>query len=230
MAVVLTYASGVPVVKVGRIAGQFAKPRSAPTRSASATSSCRRSAATSSTTSPPPPRPGPPTPTACCRLPPVGVHPQPAAGLHQGRLRRPVPGPRRGTRSSWPRATRAGATRPSPTRSTGPCGSCAPAASTSTTQPNLHQVDFWTSHEALILGYEEALTRRDSLTGDWYDCSAHLLWIGERTRQLDGAHVEFLRRRRQPARLQARPDRHPRRGARALRGPRPGPDPRAASP
>src|SRR6202008_3207800 len=56
----------------------------------------------------------------------------------------------------------------------------------------LHQVDFWTSHEALLLGYEEALTRRDSLTGDWYDCSAHLLWIGDRTREVDGAHVEFL--------------------------------------
>jgi 3-deoxy-7-phosphoheptulonate synthase len=59
-------------------------------------------------------------------------------------------------------------------------------------QFNLHQVDFFTSHEALILGYEEALTRQDSLTGDWYDCSAHMLWIGERTRELDGAHVEFL--------------------------------------
>ena len=57
----------------------------------------------------------------------------------------------------------------------------------------LHTVDLWTSHEALLLGYEEALTRRDSLTGDWYDCSAHLLWLGERTRQLDNAHVEFLR-------------------------------------
>jgi 3-deoxy-7-phosphoheptulonate synthase len=51
----------------------------------------------------------------------------------------------------------------------------------------------YTSHEALILGYEEALTRQDSLTGGWYDCSAHMLWIGERTRQLEGAHVEFLR-------------------------------------
>ena len=58
---------------------------------------------------------------------------------------------------------------------------------------NLHEVDFYTSHEALLLGYEEALTRQDSLTGGWYDCSAHMLWIGERTRQLDGAHVEFLR-------------------------------------
>ncbi len=57
----------------------------------------------------------------------------------------------------------------------------------------LHEVDFYTSHEALLLGYEEALTRRDSLTGDWYDCSAHMVWIGERTRQLDGAHVEFFR-------------------------------------
>jgi 3-deoxy-7-phosphoheptulonate synthase len=56
----------------------------------------------------------------------------------------------------------------------------------------LHQVDCYTSHEALLLDYEEALTRQDSLTGDWYDCSAHLLWIGDRTRALDGAHVEFL--------------------------------------
>jgi 3-deoxy-7-phosphoheptulonate synthase len=56
----------------------------------------------------------------------------------------------------------------------------------------LHQVDLFTSHEGLILDYEEALTRRDSLTGDWYDCSAHMLWIGERTRQLDGAHVAFF--------------------------------------
>jgi 3-deoxy-7-phosphoheptulonate synthase len=59
-------------------------------------------------------------------------------------------------------------------------------------EPQLHQVDFWTSHEGLLLEYEEALTRRDSLTGDWYDCSAHMLWIGERTRPPDGAHVEFF--------------------------------------
>jgi 3-deoxy-7-phosphoheptulonate synthase len=59
-------------------------------------------------------------------------------------------------------------------------------------EPQLHQVDLWTSHEGLVLDYEEALTRRDSLTGDWYDCSAHMLWIGERTRHPDGAHVEFF--------------------------------------
>jgi len=57
---------------------------------------------------------------------------------------------------------------------------------------SLHEVDLWTSHEGLILPYEECLTRRDSLTGDWYDCSAHLLWIGERTRHPHGAHVGFF--------------------------------------
>jgi 3-deoxy-7-phosphoheptulonate synthase len=59
-------------------------------------------------------------------------------------------------------------------------------------EPQLHVVDYWTSHEGLLLDYEEALTRRDSLTGDWYDCSAHMLWVGERTRQPDGAHVAFF--------------------------------------
>jgi 3-deoxy-7-phosphoheptulonate synthase len=57
----------------------------------------------------------------------------------------------------------------------------------------VNQTQIFTSHEALLLPYEEALTRIDSTTGDWYDCSAHMLWIGERTRQVDGAHVEFLR-------------------------------------
>ena len=59
-------------------------------------------------------------------------------------------------------------------------------------EPTLHEVDVWTSHEGLLLEYEEALTRSDSLTGQPYDCSAHMLWIGERTRELDGAHVEFF--------------------------------------
>ena len=62
----------------------------------------------------------------------------------------------------------------------------------------LHEVDVWTSHEGLLLDYEEALTRQDSLTGEWYDCSAHMLWIGERTRDLDGAHVEFFSGVRNP--------------------------------
>jgi 3-deoxy-7-phosphoheptulonate synthase len=63
---------------------------------------------------------------------------------------------------------------------------------TGDTIPQLRETEFFTSHEALLLRYEQALTRVDSLTGDWYDCSAHFLWIGDRTRQLDGAHVDFL--------------------------------------
>jgi len=59
--------------------------------------------------------------------------------------------------------------------------------------PQLHQTTLYTSHEALLLNYEEALTRKDSLTGDWYDCSAHMLWIGDRTRDLNDAHIEYFR-------------------------------------
>jgi 3-deoxy-7-phosphoheptulonate synthase len=61
------------------------------------------------------------------------------------------------------------------------------------TVPQLKGTSFFTSHEALLLGYEEAMTRQDSLTGDWYDTSAHMLWIGDRTRFAGSAHVEFLR-------------------------------------
>ena len=82
---------------------------------------------------------------------------------------------------------------------------------------NLHEVDFYTSHEALLLGYEEALTRQDSLSGGWYDCSAHMLWIGERTRQLDGAHVEFLRGVGNPIGCKIGPDTSRRLRARAVR-------------
>ncbi len=64
---------------------------------------------------------------------------------------------------------------------------------TSQTVPQIREVNFYTSHEALLLPYEQALTRREAPSSDWYDCSAHLLWLGDRTRQLDGAHVEFLR-------------------------------------
>lgn len=59
--------------------------------------------------------------------------------------------------------------------------------------PQLNEITMYTSHEALLLGYEESMTRVDTTTGKWYDTSAHMLWIGDRTRQLDGAHVEFLR-------------------------------------
>ena len=57
----------------------------------------------------------------------------------------------------------------------------------------LYETNFFTSHEALLLPYEEAMTRVDSINGKWYDVSAHMLWVGDRTRQLDGAHIEFVR-------------------------------------
>ncbi|KAK9110734.1 hypothetical protein Sjap_018794 [Stephania japonica] len=67
------------------------------------------------------------------------------------------------------------------------------AAGLTVDHPIMTTTEFWTSHECLLLPYEQALTRRDSTSGLHYDCSAHMLWVGERTRQLDGAHVEFLR-------------------------------------
>ncbi len=73
------------------------------------------------------------------------------------------------------------------------------------TAPQLHETSLYTSHEALLLNFEQALTRQDSITGDWYDCSAHMLWIGDRTRQVDGAHVEFLRGVKNPLGFKAGP-------------------------
>src|SRR5437667_305581 len=72
--------------------------------------------------------------------------------------------------------------------------------------PQLREVDVWTSHEGLLLDYEEALTRRDSTTGDWYDCSAHMLWIGERTRDPEGAHVDFFAGVHNPLGIKLGPD------------------------
>jgi 3-deoxy-7-phosphoheptulonate synthase len=69
----------------------------------------------------------------------------------------------------------------------------AAAGITSDTAPQLRQTTVYTSHEALLLNYEEPLTRIDSITGKWYNTSAHMLWIGDRTRDLDGAHIEYFR-------------------------------------
>jgi 3-deoxy-7-phosphoheptulonate synthase len=85
---------------------------------------------------------------------------------------------------------------------------------TSETTPQIREVEFYTSHEALLLHYEQALTRQDSTSarpeqgygGDWYDCSAHMLWVGERTRQPEGAHVEFLRGVKNPIGLKCGPN------------------------
>jgi 3-deoxy-7-phosphoheptulonate synthase len=80
---------------------------------------------------------------------------------------------------------------------------------TSKTHRALRETDFYTSHEALLLPYEEAFTRQDSLTGEWYDTSAHMLWIGDRTRQIDGAHVEYMRGIKNPIGVKAGPSMDP---------------------
>ncbi|KPZ60512.1 Phospho-2-dehydro-3-deoxyheptonate aldolase [Pseudoalteromonas sp. P1-13-1a] len=79
----------------------------------------------------------------------------------------------------------------------------------STIAPSLKETDLYTSHEALLLDYEEALTRRDHLSGDWYDCSAHFVWIGERTRQLDHAHIEFFKGIKNPIGVKVGPGMDP---------------------
>jgi 3-deoxy-7-phosphoheptulonate synthase len=80
---------------------------------------------------------------------------------------------------------------------------------TSKTYRTLRETDFFTSHEALLLPYEEALTRKDSLTGDWYNVAAHMVWIGDRTRQLDGAHVEYMKGIKNPIGIKAGPSMDP---------------------
>ncbi|MBI1188441.1 MAG: 3-deoxy-7-phosphoheptulonate synthase class II [Alphaproteobacteria bacterium] len=77
------------------------------------------------------------------------------------------------------------------------------------TAPQMKQVDVYTSHEALLLGFEEAMTRVDSTSGDWYDTSAHFVWIGDRTRQLDGAHIEFARGIKNPIGMKCGPTLEP---------------------
>ena len=192
MAVVLTYSSGVPVVKVGRIAGQFAKPRSAPTETVDGVElpSFRGHivndlAFTSEARIPDPQRL-------------IQAYHQSASTLNL--LRAFTKGGfadlsqvHQWTQefvSSSPEGQRYDKIAGEIDRALRFMKACGLDA---TTVPALHEVDFWTSHEALVLGYEAALTRQDSLTGDYYDCSAHMVWIGERTRQLDGAHVEFFR-------------------------------------
>ena len=192
MAVVLTYSAGVPAVKVGRIAGQFAKPRSSDTETVDGVElpSFRGHMVNDidfdAEARVPDPR----------RL--VQAYNQAASTLNLLRAF---------TKGGFADLTRVHQwnqefVSASPQgrryerladeidramRFMGACGIDPDSA------PGIHEVDFYTSHEALVLGYEEALTRQDSLTGDWYDCSAHMVWIGERTRGLEDAHVEFFR-------------------------------------
>ena len=214
MAVVLTYGASLPVIKMGRMAGQYAKPRSADTETRDGvTLPAYRGDIVNAHAFTPEARGARPGAAASRRTARSASTLNLLRAFTTGRLRRPAPGarvePRLHGATRRTRATR----RPRP-RSTGRSGSWQACGADFDA---LRTVEFFSSHEALLLDYERPLTRIDSRTGLPYDCSAHFLWIGERTRQLDGAHVDFLSRVRNPHRRQARPDDDGRRRARAHR-------------
>jgi 3-deoxy-7-phosphoheptulonate synthase len=204
MAVVLTFAGGKPVVKVGRMAGQFAKPRSSATETVGDVTlpSYRGDIingmdfdAASRTPDPQ-------------RL--LQAYGQSASTLN---LLRAFAGGgyadlhniHRWTLGFVDDSPQGARYRALSEKISEALAFMAAIGVTPETHPDLHRVEFFTSHEALLLGFEEAMTRVDSTSGDWYDTSAHLLWIGERTRQLDGAHVEFFRGIRNPIGLKVGP-------------------------
>jgi 3-deoxy-7-phosphoheptulonate synthase len=208
MAVVLTFGAALPVVKVGRMAGQFAKPRSAPTETIggvelpSYRGDIVNGMAFNAEARVPDPE----------RL--VQSYNQSAATLnllrafaqggfadlhkvHRWNLEFVADSPLGARYQEL-------AERLSETLEfMAACGL------TSETVPQIRETEFYTSHEALLLHYEQALTRVDSLTGKWYGCSAHMLWIGDRTRNLDGAHVEYMKGVQNPIGLKCGPTLEP---------------------
>jgi len=192
MAFVLTFGAAMPVVKIGRMAGQFAKPRSAPTETqGDVTLDSYRGDMVNAMPFTPEDRT--PDPDRLMR-----VYNQSAATLnllrafsqggyadlhkvHQWTL---------GFIADSPEAERY---QDMADRVDETLNFMAACGLTAENTPQLRETDFYTAHEALLLNYEQALTRVDSTTGDWYDTSAHFLWIGDRTRQPDHAHVEFMR-------------------------------------
>ncbi|MBP7649665.1 MAG: 3-deoxy-7-phosphoheptulonate synthase class II, partial [Phenylobacterium sp.] len=192
MAVVLTFAGGKPVVKVGRMAGQFAKPRSSPVETVNGVElpSYRGDIINGMDFD------------AASRVPDpqrlLQAYSQSASTLN---LLRAFAGGGYADLYNIHRWT-LGFVNDSPQgaryaelseKISEALTFMAAIGVTPESQPDLHRVEFFTAHEALLLGFEEAMTRVDSTSGEWYDTSAHLLWIGERTRQLDGAHVEYFR-------------------------------------
>ncbi len=208
MAIVMTFAGGVPVVKVGRIGGQFAKPRSSDTETiGDVTLPSYRGDIINGVDF-----------TETARIPDpkrmIQAYNQSAATMnlvrafasggladlhevHKWNLDFASQG------SMGEKYEDLSARIQDSLRFMEACGV------TSKTYRTLRETDFYTSHEALLLPYEEAFTRQDSLTGGWYDVSAHMLWIGDRTRQLDGAHVEFMRGINNPIGIKAGPSMDP---------------------
>ncbi|MCP5433595.1 MAG: 3-deoxy-7-phosphoheptulonate synthase class II [Alphaproteobacteria bacterium] len=208
MAAVLTYAGGMPVVKVGRIAGQFAKPRSAPTETVSGVElPAYRGDIVNGIEFEEGARV--PAPDRLLR-----AYSQSAATLN---LLRAFAGGgyadlhnvhrwTLGFISDSPEGERYRALADRISDAIAFMEAC---GLTPENTPQLRQVDFYTSHEGLLLAYEQALTRVDSTTGDWYDTSAHMIWIGDRTRQPDGAHVEFCRGIKNPIGIKCGPSLKP---------------------
>jgi len=208
MAVMLTYGANCPVVKVGRLAGQFVKPRSTDTETQNGVElpSYRGDMINAMTF------------TAAARAPDperlLQGYGQAAATLNL--LRALAQGGYADLRQvhRWnqgfvARSPQGARYREMADRIGDALDFMEACGITSASAPQLSTTEFYTSHEALLLGYEEALTRVDSTTGAWYDCSAHMLWIGDRTRQLDGAHVAFLRGVGNPIGVKAGPTTEP---------------------
>jgi len=204
MSVILTFGAAMPIVKLGRIAGQFAKPRTeeTETRGGSTLPSYRGDNINGMEFTPESRAPDP------ARL--MQAYAQSAATLNL--LRAFASGGYADLHNvhRWTLGFIAGS----------PAGKRYKALAqrigetlefmeacgiTPESTPQLRVTEFYTSHEALFLGYEQALTRIDSTSGEWYDTSAHFLWIGDRTRDPDGAHVEFCRGIKNPIGLKCGP-------------------------
>jgi 3-deoxy-7-phosphoheptulonate synthase len=204
MAVVLTYAAAVPVVKVARMAGQFAKPRSDPLEKQGdvALPSYRGDIIngiefTQEARRPDPSRMLRAYSQAAATLNLVRAFTQGGyADLHN------VP---KWTLDSFAGSKANARYQELADRISDALAFMEACGVTSDKFPDLKTTTIYTSHEALLLGYEQAMTRVDSTSGDWYDTSAHMVWIGDRTRQLDGAHVEFCRGIKNPIGLKCGP-------------------------
>jgi 3-deoxy-7-phosphoheptulonate synthase len=204
MAVVLTFGASLPVVKMGRMAGQFAKPRSSDTETRDGVTlpSYRGDIINGPEFTPAARTPDP------ARME-LGYF-QSAAKLNL--LRAFASGGyadlhevNRWNLGFVERSPLADRYRDLAARIDETLAFMSACGMTSATTRDLRETDFYVAHEALLLPYEQALTRIDSTTGDWYGCSAHFLWIGDRTRQLDGAHVEFLSGLRNPIGMKVGP-------------------------
>ena len=208
MAVVLTFGASKPVVKVGRIAGQFAKPRSSDMETLNGVElpSYRGDIINgiefdSASRTPDPQRQDMAYRQSAATLNLLRAFAQGGyanlENVHQWML---------GFVGKSPQAERYAALAQ---RISETMNFMRAIGITADSNHSLRETDFYTSHEALLLGYEEALTRVDSTSGDWYGTSGHMIWIGDRTRQADHAHVEYCRGIKNPLGLKCGPSLQP---------------------